>query len=185
MKIRDDGVHVPRQKERLKTRNRPTRVCVRIVTWFLEFPWDMEVFLMPNSKSMGILDAGAATCQPSHPSLCLRARVFGSKTSTCAASPASLCFSWPFPTRRSRRGHAPIPSFLHSHKKAQKFPVCFAVEKTAKPATFLFHFIFTRGTEACREGHGNENTLLKSRRGDGGAECGSIVVKATHQIPFY
>jgi hypothetical protein len=157
---------------------------------------------MPNSKPMGILDVGAAACQSSHPSLCLRARVFRSKTSTCvaspaflcfswpfparrsrhghapipsflhghkkaqrgteifrvfrsktstcAASPASLCFSWPFPARRSRHGHAPIPSFLHGHKKAQKFSVCFAVEKTARPAKFLFHFIFTRDTEARR-----------------------------------
>jgi hypothetical protein len=34
---------------------------------------------MPTSKPMGILDVGAAACQPSHPSLCLRARVFRSK----------------------------------------------------------------------------------------------------------
>ncbi|MGI5869760.1 MAG: hypothetical protein ACOX9C_10015, partial [Kiritimatiellia bacterium] len=85
---------------------------------------------------------------------------------------------------------APYTRFLsdrhphYQHKKAQKFSVCFAVEKTAKPATFLFHFIFTRDTEACREGHGNENTLPKSERDGDDARHGSIAVKALHQIPF-
>jgi hypothetical protein len=139
-------------------------VCARIVTWFFEFPWDMEAFLMPNSKPMGILDAGAAACQPSHPSLCLRARVFRSKTSTYAASPASLCFSWPFPARRRRRG-----SSRPSRPSGETPP------PTPRHLRFLCFLVF-RGhspTRHSRHGHapipsslhGHKNSQLKKPPG--------------------
>jgi hypothetical protein len=127
-------------------------VCVRIVTWFLEFPWDMEAFLMPKSKSMGILDAGAATCQPSHPSLCL-----------CVSVPVCLDQKPPPAPRRLRlcvfRGHSPLgeaaaaaPQFRVSFmatKRRKNFPCVSQLKKPPGPPSFFF-ISFLPGTRRHR-----------------------------------
>ncbi|MGI5868980.1 MAG: hypothetical protein ACOX9C_06030, partial [Kiritimatiellia bacterium] len=110
-----------------------------------------QAFLMPNSKPMGMLDVGAATCQSSRPSLC--PCVSQLKKPPPAPRRLRLCVF---------RGHSPLgeaatatPQFQVSfmatkNKKRRKNFPCVSQLKTARPATFLFHFIFTRDTEAQR-----------------------------------